>query len=123
MENGYIVEKDRMIKNLHQCIQEIYYQGAIPFMQSCLIETITNAFGRFSQLEACNFKTIEVTDGPNMNYISCPLERKASIDKYFSILEQLSSIESNLESLNVLAVEVTQAVKISARHYQPQAKL
>jgi hypothetical protein len=40
------------------------------------METITNAIGRFTQLGVCKEKIIEVSDGPNMAYISCPSSYK-----------------------------------------------
>lgn len=84
-------------------------------MNSCLIETINNAIVRFAQLEVCEMKAIEQNDGPTIVYIKCPSSRKPQIEKYFTILEAMSSSANNTEKTQIIEMEVSQAVKISAR--------
>lgn len=50
MEKGNNFQLDQVVSNLHQSIQEMYYQGSVRFLNSCLIETIYNAFERYAKL-------------------------------------------------------------------------
>jgi hypothetical protein len=50
MEKGNHFQLKQMVINLHQSIQEMYYQGSVRFLNSCLIETIYNAFERYAKL-------------------------------------------------------------------------
>ena len=113
MERGNIVELKYIIPDLHQAIQEIYYQGAIAFMNSCLLETIENAISRFASLEVCDLKSYESSDGPNIVYLKCPNQKKPLLDQYFNILEQISSCANNPEKTKVVDIEVSQAIKLS----------
>jgi len=71
MESGNFYQLDLVVKTLHVSIQNIYYQGCIKFMSSCLIETINNAFNRFAQLGACVINNYEFTseEGPGVYFI------------------------------------------------------
>ena len=42
------IELSYIEHDLHHAIKEIYYQGAIQYMDSCLIETIRNSFYKFT---------------------------------------------------------------------------
>lgn len=53
MEKGYVIEKKKLVNQLHLGIQEIYNHGTIKFIDSCLIETINTAFDRFIDLGVC----------------------------------------------------------------------
>ena len=48
MEAGSNFELNAVIKHAQLAIQEMYYQGALPYLNSCLRETLINAFTRFS---------------------------------------------------------------------------
>ena len=56
MEKGYKIQKNHILPDLHQGIQEIYYQGAVKYMNSChnnifmpsRNQTLHNAFETYS---------------------------------------------------------------------------
>lgn len=95
MEKGYRIQKNHILPDLHQGIQEIYYQGAVKYMNSCLLETLHNAFETYSQLGVCDLKSYEPSDGPNIVFIECPIARKPLLEEYFNILEAMSTCSSN----------------------------
>ena len=89
-------------------------------MNSCLIETINNAFARFAQLEACELKSYESSEGPDIVYLMCKPTRKAVLDKYYSVLEAMSSSSNNPEKIRIIEIEIEQAVKLTTGQTLPK---
>lgn len=46
-ERGLVIEQPNLIDELSLTIQELHYQGAVRFINSCLKELIENAVTRF----------------------------------------------------------------------------
>ena len=113
MERGNIIELKYIVSDLHNAIQEIYFQGGIAFLNSCLIETIQNAFSRFAQLEVCELKSYESSEGPDIVYLMCRPTRKVVLDRYYAVLEAMSSSSNNPEKTRIIEIEIEQAVKLT----------
>jgi hypothetical protein len=71
-----------------------------------LIETLNNSFARFHQLGICDLIQYEKSEGPPVDFIKCPIDRKPKIDKYFSVLEALSSCANNKEKTKIVEIEI-----------------
>ena len=54
MELQVIIEQKKLIAQLHESIQSLHYKGSIKFMNSCLIEIMETAYGRFAELGLYN---------------------------------------------------------------------
>ena len=52
-EMGVTIEQSKLLSQLHLSIQELHNDGIIKYMNSCLIEVLQTAFGRFSELGVC----------------------------------------------------------------------
>ncbi len=52
-EAGVTIEQRKLLSQLHIGIQELHDAGVIRHMNSCLIEVLETAFGRFAELGAC----------------------------------------------------------------------
>lgn len=50
---GGTVEQKKLLSQLHLSIQALHNIGVIRYMNSCLIEVIETAFGRFTELGVC----------------------------------------------------------------------
>jgi hypothetical protein len=48
----------------------------------------------------------EKSEGPPVDFIQCPIDRKPKIDKYFSVLEALSSCANNKEKTKIVEIEI-----------------
>lgn len=64
MERGSVVQKKFILNDLYHCIQEMHFQGATQFLNSCVIETLDAAFHRFAQLGVCDLKAFDSAEGP-----------------------------------------------------------
>ena len=91
----------------------MYYQGALPYLNSCLRETLINAFTRFSQLDICTLKEYESGEGPSNIYLKSPPSKRDKFLQYYFLLEGMSSCAGNSEKLKIVELEVTEAVKLS----------
>lgn len=111
MAKGLVLEKSHIVFDLHKATQEIYYQGAINFMNSSLVETLSNAFVRFSHLGLCDIKSYEESEGPPIDYIECPIQRKPLLEKYIGILEGISSCANNPEKIKQVERETRWCLK------------
>jgi hypothetical protein len=69
----------------------MYFQNAISFQHSCLKETLENAFSRFSQIGICKLELYESNSGPNIVYLKVRGNKKQELEKFYSILEAVSS--------------------------------
>ena len=52
-ELGVTIEQSKLLSQLHLSIQSLHNDGIIKYMNSCLIEVLQTAFGRFSELGIC----------------------------------------------------------------------
>lgn len=52
-EAGVTIEQGKLLSQLHLTIQELHNDGYIKYMNSCLIEVLQTAFGRFAELGVC----------------------------------------------------------------------
>jgi hypothetical protein len=84
-------------------------------LNSCLIETINNAFNRFAQLGICVINNYEFSgeEGPGIYYLKSNIKSKTLIDRYLNVLESMSSCSGNAEKSHVLEVEVQNSLKLS----------
>jgi hypothetical protein len=69
METGIIIEQTKLVNELHIGVQEIYYQKAIKFMNSCLVEVLNTAFGRFAEIGISISHTYDSQQGGKITYI------------------------------------------------------
>ena len=53
MNLGITIVQKKLVNQLHEAIQALYYKGHVRFINSCLPEIIETAFGRFSELNIC----------------------------------------------------------------------
>lgn len=113
MENGSVVQKKYVLQDMHQCIQEIYFQGAITHLNSCLIETLENSFSRFAQMGVCEMNGFESNSGPAVFYIKCPVAKRDLINRYLNILEAMSSLSNQPEKQKIIELEIEEAIKLS----------
>lgn len=91
-------------------------------MNSCLIETINNAFERCAKLGIITIENFEQVseEGPEVIYFKAPIGRKAKLEKYLNILESMSSCQNNPDKTKIVEVEVQNAVMISAGKLMPK---
>lgn len=106
--------------DLQQAITEMYYQGAIAYLNSSLRETIDTSFKRFAQMGLCEFKTYESSAGPNTTYLRFKEGQEQKIFKYHSFLELISSCSNSNEKLKIVEMEVEQAVNMSLGNIFPK---
>lgn len=117
MQTGRVIEQPKLVTEIHLGVQEIYYRGGIKFMSSCIIEVLNTAISRFSQLGVCISQVYETKQGSQVIYISAPLEKKPTIEKYTTFLADLSSAG---EKWNIIEKE---SHKIFKRIEGPMARL
>lgn len=91
MENGTVIEQQKLVNGLHVGIQEIYYKNGITFMNSCLFEILNTAFGRFSELGICTSQAYASQNSGMVIYLQCPTSNRQKVEKYLQILTDLSS--------------------------------
>lgn len=122
MEKGIFFQLNQIVSNLHSSIQEMYYQGSLRFLNSCLIETINNAFERFEKLGIIKIENFEQVseEGPAVIYVKAPISKKAMLEKYLNLLESMSSCQNNPEKAKIVEVEVQNAVMNSAGKLIPK---
>lgn len=53
LEVGANLDKQKLTLALHDTIQTLFYSGQISYLNSCLIEVIDTALGRFAELGVC----------------------------------------------------------------------
>lgn len=53
LDIGANVDQKRMSEELHHSIKTMYHGGHIRFLNSCWIEVLDTAFGRFAELGLC----------------------------------------------------------------------
>jgi|TARA_B110001450_G_scaffold147970_1_gene138322 hypothetical protein len=106
MERGSVVQKKYILNDLHHCVQEIHYQGATPFLNACVIETLDAAFHRFAQLGVCDLKAFDSAEGPQVVYLKCTPDKKQEVERYYNILEAMSSSAGSHEKQRILEVEI-----------------
>lgn len=68
-ENSIMIDLTKLVTELQLSVQEIYHQGAIRYMNSCNIEILYNALGRFSELGVCHIQQYESVQGGVNKYI------------------------------------------------------
>ena len=78
-EGNYTLRESKLIDELHQAILDLYDEGNIPHLHSCLKENIKSALGRLTQLEKFDARSYYNQDGSQVVYLSCPIERKPEI--------------------------------------------
>lgn len=105
---------------MHRCIQEIYFQGAITHLNSCLTETLNNAFSRFAQMGVCEMNGFESNSGPAVFYIKCPVAKRDLINRYLNILEAMSSLSNQPEKQKIIELEIEEAIKLSTGQSIPK---
>ena len=93
METGIVIEKNKIVNELHICIQEIFHSNGIKFMNSCLIEVLNTAFSRFSELGICKSQTYDSQNGGKTIYLKSDPKNKDNIERYLTILSDLSSTD------------------------------
>ena len=100
----------------------MYYQGSVRYLNSCLIETIYNAFERYGKLGIIQIETYEQIseEGPAVIYFKAPINRKVKLEKYLNILEAMSSCQNNPEKSKIVEVEVQNAVMKSTGKFMPK---
>ena len=118
MENGVVIEQNKLVTELHIGMQEIFYSGAIKFMSSCLIEVLNTAFGRCSELGICVSQTYDSQQGGKIIYLSAPAKSKQTVEHYLSLLTSLSS--SDEKGMHAIEKEVNLIIK---RLQGPMARL
>ena len=91
MERGSVVQKKFILNDLYHCIQEMHWQGATAFLNSCVIETLDAAFHRFAQLGVCDLKAFDSAEGPQVVYLKCTPDKKQEVERYYNMLESMSS--------------------------------
>lgn len=91
-------------------------------MNSCLIETINNAFERYDKLGIIKIENFEQVseEGPAVIYFKAPIGRKAKLDKILNILESMSSCQNNPEKAKIVEVDVLNAVMKSTGKLMPK---
>ena len=82
-------------------------------MNSCVIETLDAAFHRFAQLGVCDLKAFDSAEGPQVVYLKCTPDKKQEVERYYNMLESMSSCANSPEKQRILEVEIQQAVKLS----------
>ena len=76
---------------MHIGVQEMYYNGAIKFMSSCLVEILNTSIGRFAQIGICEIQAYQSQQGGTVIYIQPLPKSKPLLEKYLAILTDLSS--------------------------------
>ena len=71
MELGITIEQNKLVSQLHESIQALYYKGQVRFINSCLPEVIETAFSRYAELEICHQQIFDSHVGEKIIYISC----------------------------------------------------
>lgn len=75
-------------------------------MNSCVIETLEAAFDRFAQLGVCDLKAFDSSEGPQVVYLKCTPDKKEEVNKYYNILESMSSSANSPEKLRIVELEI-----------------
>lgn len=64
------IEQKKLLSQLHLTIQDLHNDGIIKYMNSCLIEVLQTAFGRFAELGICEALVFDAQTGEKIVYIT-----------------------------------------------------
>ena len=117
MEKGLVIDQERLVSELHLGIQEIYHEGGIKHLSSCILDYVNTAFGRLVELQVCSSQAYETRDG-QLNFLSCPATNRLVVERYLQTLSQLSS--SDEQGFKTIQGEVA---KVILRAQGPLARL
>lgn len=120
LDLGNNIELRYLTNSLHEVIQQMYYRGNLRFFNSCLKETLENAFGRFSELGVCISQVFQSHTGHKTIFISCTPDKRPLVKKYMELLSKLTSGEKSNRGLREISEMVENAI-IKAQG--PMAKL
>lgn len=96
---GGIVEQKKLLSQLHLSIQELHNYGIIKYMNSCLIEVLETAFGRFAQLGLCDAQVYNTQLGEKIIYIKSKLViNNSELESIVQLLSTLSSVSYRCDS-------------------------
>lgn len=59
-------------------------------------------------------RSFESNSAPEIVYVKCTIDKKPLLNKYFNLLESMSSCKLNPDKLKVVDIEVSQAVKLTS---------
>lgn len=72
MEGRQVIELSKLVNEIHIAVQEIFNQGGIRFLSSCVHEVLTTAIRRFAQLGVCQSQSYSQQTGGKVTYIQMP---------------------------------------------------
>lgn len=75
-------ERNEVVDLIHYSVQEIFNQGGIKFMNSCVHDNLYNAFLRFSQLNVCDQTIYQTDSGDTHFYLNVPKEKQHELEKF-----------------------------------------
>ena len=91
-ERGLAIELPNLTHELHRCIQELYYQGSIRFMHSCLKELIDTSIQSFIKLGLGETQSYNSRSGESTVYIKMIAFKTPILSKYLQVLTAMSSL-------------------------------
>ena len=118
MMTGLVIEQAKLVNELHITTQEIFYQGGVKFMNSCIMEVLNTAFGRFAELGLCQARSYDSLQRGQVIYLKSPQTSKEKQEGYLNLLTDLSSEGS--KGLKVIEEELSHMHK---RLQGPMARL
>lgn len=119
-EAGVTIEQRKLLSQLHLSIQELHNIGIIRYMNSCLIEVLETAFGRFAELGVCDAHVYDSL-GEKIVYIKAKLViNDTKLEQILQILGALSSVppkndgeaagSQHEQNLQVMEPEIQKAI-------------
>ena len=86
-------------------------------MNSCNFESLNTAFGRFSEIEACDIAQYESEKGQHIQFVQSKPKHKKNLTKYLSILTDLSFAGQDLtgEKIGIVENEINKYIMIERR--------
>ena len=81
-----VIKLSTFVKELHLAIKRLYSQNAIPWLHSCLKETIRTALDRFEQMAFIEATAFATKKGSTTKFVRCQAEKKADVQ---DLLERL----------------------------------
>jgi hypothetical protein len=83
-DGNYTLKEERIVEEMHYAIINLYEEGNIPDIHSCLKEPIKNAFGQLVHLGLLEKQVFLNQNGSQIVYLSCPFERKEQVQEHFT---------------------------------------
>ena len=91
-EGNLNIKEEKLVENLHLAVMEMFDDGLISSLQSCLQETIRNAMHRFADLGLAELKTYPTQNGSYMSFISSPFSKIKDIQQALDLFISTTQI-------------------------------